>query len=189
MNARNIQIIDAAMRVFSQYGYAKSTMNDIAREAGVARQTLYNAYDGKEDVLRAALRKNLETTQNQIADRWANAEDFGEKLDVFFELGPITWFDMMASSPHFAEMMEGLQKTSKEELDAFGADMVRAIADQLAPFADKITQQGQTAEALADYIFSSAANAKYNATDRDAMLQRLSVLKLSVQALLGERTR
>lgn len=34
-------IINAALRVFSQYGYKKSPMNEIAAEAGISKSLLF----------------------------------------------------------------------------------------------------------------------------------------------------
>jgi AcrR family transcriptional regulator len=48
---RRQQILDAALRVFSDKGYGAATVPDIAREAGVAVGTIYNYYDSKRDLL------------------------------------------------------------------------------------------------------------------------------------------
>lgn len=53
MTDRERTILDAAMRVFMRHGVRRASMTDIGKEAGVSRQTLYNAFRGKEDVLRA----------------------------------------------------------------------------------------------------------------------------------------
>jgi AcrR family transcriptional regulator len=43
--------LDAAMRCFERLGAERTTMVDIAREAGVTRQTLYNHFPGGKDTL------------------------------------------------------------------------------------------------------------------------------------------
>lgn len=48
---REKQILDAALLVFSQKGYDKATVPDIARQAGVAVGTIYNYYPSKRDLL------------------------------------------------------------------------------------------------------------------------------------------
>jgi AcrR family transcriptional regulator len=52
---RREQIIDAAMRVFAQKGYARATNRDVAREAGITTGLIYYYFKSKEDLLRAAL--------------------------------------------------------------------------------------------------------------------------------------
>jgi len=43
-------ILDAAEHHFQSKGFAQTTMDDVAREAGVSVGTLYNSFDGKEDL-------------------------------------------------------------------------------------------------------------------------------------------
>ncbi len=47
---RRRQILDAAREVFAKRGYARSTVDDVALEAGVARGTFYLYFDDKRDV-------------------------------------------------------------------------------------------------------------------------------------------
>ena len=48
-------ILDAAERVFEQYGARRANMDDVAREAGVSRSTLYRRFPGKEQLLAAVV--------------------------------------------------------------------------------------------------------------------------------------
>lgn len=41
------RLIEAAERVFNRFGYIEPTVDDIAQEAGVSRQTFYRHFDGK----------------------------------------------------------------------------------------------------------------------------------------------
>jgi AcrR family transcriptional regulator len=56
---RRGQILEAALAVFSQIGYDRSTIPDVAREAGVAVGTIYNYYPGKRDLLVAITDKYI----------------------------------------------------------------------------------------------------------------------------------
>ncbi|HEV8297315.1 MAG TPA: helix-turn-helix domain-containing protein [Acidimicrobiales bacterium] len=46
-------ILDAAQRLFERDGYAATTMDDVAAEAGVALKTVYSGFTTKSGVLRA----------------------------------------------------------------------------------------------------------------------------------------
>ncbi|MCX5999208.1 MAG: TetR/AcrR family transcriptional regulator [Chloroflexi bacterium] len=48
---RRQQILEAALRVFSQKGFGEATIPDIAQEAGVAVGTIYNYFGSKRDLL------------------------------------------------------------------------------------------------------------------------------------------
>src|SRR5882762_829905 len=52
---RKEQIIDAAMRVFSEKGFVRATNKDIAREAGITPGLIYHYFESKEAVLKAII--------------------------------------------------------------------------------------------------------------------------------------
>ena len=49
------RVLDAASELFVHFGYDKTTVNDIAAKAGVAKSTIYLRWKKKEDVFRALL--------------------------------------------------------------------------------------------------------------------------------------
>ncbi len=52
---RKEQIIDAAMRVFAQKGFARATNKDVAREAGITAGLIYHYFENKEALLTAII--------------------------------------------------------------------------------------------------------------------------------------
>lgn len=50
---RRRAILDAALACFVQFGYAKTSLDDIARRAGLSRPLLYRKYRNKEDIFGA----------------------------------------------------------------------------------------------------------------------------------------
>jgi AcrR family transcriptional regulator len=48
--AKRQQILEGADRVFSQMGFDAASMNDITREAGVSKGTIYVYFDSKEEL-------------------------------------------------------------------------------------------------------------------------------------------
>ena len=51
--ARPAEILDAAVAVFAEKGFAAARMDDIARRAGVTKGTISLYFEGKEDVFKA----------------------------------------------------------------------------------------------------------------------------------------
>ena len=51
-------ILEAATRVFFESGYADASMDEIAREAGVSKQTVYSHFGAKEALFGAFIRDN-----------------------------------------------------------------------------------------------------------------------------------
>lgn len=48
---RRSDILDAARGLFRRYGYKKTTMDDIARAAGITKPTIYSYFKGKKDII------------------------------------------------------------------------------------------------------------------------------------------
>jgi AcrR family transcriptional regulator len=52
-------VLDAAVGVFARYGYRKTSMDEVARAAGVSRQGLYLQFADKEALFRTAVEHKL----------------------------------------------------------------------------------------------------------------------------------
>ncbi|MBL8860499.1 MAG: TetR/AcrR family transcriptional regulator [Planctomycetes bacterium] len=70
MNTRDA-ILDAAGVLLGRYGYHKTTMDDLATEAGIARRTLYLHFRCKDDIFLARIDRVVErllAEEKRIAD-------------------------------------------------------------------------------------------------------------------------
>ena len=184
MNERDLTILEAAFRVFSRFGVNKTTMADVAQEAGVARQTVYNAYQNKEDLLRAVTRKGFKNAEDAVDAAWAETNDFEEKIDRFFELVPLTWYDLVQTSPQAAELVEGIHRFASAEIEDAQLRWVQRFETLLETHFDTASFD---APALADFIYSTASNAKHGARSRAEIEARLAMLKSSVLALTSQK--
>lgn len=186
MDRNDDPLIDAAIGTFARFGVRKSTMGDIAAAAGVSRQTLYNRFANKDEVLRGAVNHLAASRLAVMQEGWEQTPDLAGKIEVFFAAGPIHLFDLIRQSPEAADLVEGLHAAAKAELEIGNERWKAALVEVLRPYHYRLPADGPTAEALSDFLYSTAYTAKVNATDRDQLLQRLAVLKAAVLALLGE---
>ena len=53
------RILDAAGQCFAAHGFAKTTVEEIARAAGVSKALVYHHFRGKEDILEAVVERTL----------------------------------------------------------------------------------------------------------------------------------
>src|ERR1700759_3068260 len=65
--ARPAEILDAALKVFAEKGYAGTRMDDIARRAGVTKGTIYLYFESKEAVFKSLVRDTIGTTLAGVA--------------------------------------------------------------------------------------------------------------------------
>ena len=180
MDEREENIVEAAIRVFSRYGVKRTTMNDIAGEAGIVRQTLYNVYRNKDDVLRAVIQWHVEDSLTAIERESAGAAGLGDKLDILFEHMIIKPFEQLNASPHADDIISGINEAAREEIRGASESYRRAIEGFLAPFREQIVEAGMTPAQLADLIQTSAAAFKHEAGSRKRLLELLSSLKALV---------
>jgi AcrR family transcriptional regulator len=57
---REKRILDAAAALFTHYGFDKTTVSDIAAEAGVSKGAIYLHFESKENLLEALLLRELQ---------------------------------------------------------------------------------------------------------------------------------
>jgi len=69
--ARPAEILDAALTVFAERGYAATRMDDIAARAGVTKGTIYLYFDSKDAVFRSlvqhAIGREIDTLAGDVA--------------------------------------------------------------------------------------------------------------------------
>jgi len=80
MNKTKKLIFEAAIKSFSQKGYHKSTMDEIAETAGVAKGTLYYHFKSKEDIFRFIIDEGLKMIEDEIIDKTKHLDNPIEKL-------------------------------------------------------------------------------------------------------------
>src|SRR6516164_9388259 len=80
--ARPGEIVDAALEVFAEKGFAAAKLDDIAHRAGISKPTLYLYFDTKEEIFRAVARAAVASLLEALVSR-------AEGLDApFAELAP-----------------------------------------------------------------------------------------------------
>lgn len=71
------KIIEASRKLFARRGFSETSMGDIARAAQVARATVYNNFDDKQDIL-AAIISDYMTGYARIAQRLRESARSGQ---------------------------------------------------------------------------------------------------------------
>jgi len=185
MNEREEKIIDAAVRVFSRYGVKRTTMNDIAQEAGVVRQTLYNAYANKEEILRAVIQLFNERALAAIEAGSAEAATLDEKLDILFEHMVVRPFELLNATPHADEIVEGVNDAGKEEMSSAYQRYRQMIESLLTPYEITAKARGVTAAQLSDLVVHAVKGFKHDARNKKHLLELLKSLKVLVLTLVA----
>ena len=79
------QIVDAAGEHFSQYGYDKTTVSDLAKAIGFSKAYIYKFFDSKQAIGEAICSKTLTTIVAAVEDAVAGAPTPTEKFRRMFK--------------------------------------------------------------------------------------------------------
>ena len=180
MDDREKNILEAAIRVISRYGVKRTSMNDIACEAGIVRQTLYTVYASKDEVLRATIRFLADRSLAAIEADGVDALPLGDKLDILFEHMAVRPFDMLNATPDADDIISGFNDAARDEISKAAERHRLAIEQVLAPHDPRVCAAGLTTHQLSDFIQRALVAFKHDARDKMHLLDLLKSLKLLV---------
>jgi len=84
-NLRRTEILDAAVKVFAAKGFHNATVAEIAAASGFAIGTLYQFFDGKEQLYTAMLTEKLGMMYAGIRKTVAAAADIVKKIELLVD--------------------------------------------------------------------------------------------------------
>ena len=186
-------ILDAAMRLFAQYGYKRTSIDDIARAAEIAKGTVYLSFTSKEEVFRALCVQLIERVEAE-AER-ANRLDapIEERLVALLEAKFGFYFETVHNSAHAAELMDSKGRLSAdlfERSDKRYHRMMRQMVEhgvergELAP-----TRAGLDPAEAAELIIAAARGIEFTVANPAAYHRRLrELVRVMIGGLGGTRT-
>jgi AcrR family transcriptional regulator len=80
--ARPQEILDAALTIFAEKGFAGARMDDVARRAGVTKGTIYLYFPSKEELFKSLVRVAIGGTLEQVTEYAAAYEGSARELLV-----------------------------------------------------------------------------------------------------------
>src|ERR1700716_4529891 len=168
-------ILVAATAIFLRYGFKKTSMDDVARAAGVSRQGLYLYFDTKDLLFRESLQHLM---SRLISNARAAAEDgnlsFRDRLLGAFEAVHCRAFHN-ASREDALELLQSSQSAAGALLVQSERDLMGIAAALLteAGGADRWGEVGVTFAALADQLLMSGKGIKTSVDTLAAYRERM----------------
>lgn len=185
---RETKILEAAAQAFMRYGVKRTSMGDIAEEAGVARQTLYNVYGTKDEIFSATLDFFHHKTMIALLEALKATDTLREQMDLVLELTIVAPFRQLRALPHMEEFDEGFNTMGKGAIERSQAGVCELIADLLRPYAQQLSNAGMDPKGLADFLVPAAKGAKATAKDEVHLNALLDNMKALVLSAVGEET-
>jgi len=178
-DATQAQIVVAAFDVFSRYGFARTSMSDIAAAAGVSRTSLYNHFKTKEEVFQALSKRiNAEVTTAVVAAASASGPTearLGAIIDAW-----VSWaFDLLRKSPHGRELIDEKNRlcaaTSADANAAFEG-LVARVLTSLLPRSRASSTARLTPQQAAQLLISAVKGVVHSEDDAERMRAKVRQL-------------
>ncbi len=130
--SRETEICEAAFDVFARYGVRKTSMQDIARAAGMSRPALYQYFPGKEAIARHLVGLFFEAAEAAVREALCQPGTPSEILARAFRAKAGARFEAILDSPHGQELIEVGNATSADIVADGEARLAALFADWLS---------------------------------------------------------
>jgi AcrR family transcriptional regulator len=127
------RILDAANRLFLQYGYKRTTVDDIASAAGIAKGSLYLHFKSKEAVFCAASQRVCRQVLDTISATAAGDLPVEQKIHNLCLDSALYVWDFCHQAPHSPDLFnEILSAAAKYALPAYDAarDVIAGVIEE-----------------------------------------------------------
>lgn len=124
------RILDAAQSLFVRYGVKRTSIDDVARESGIAKGTVYLSFKSKAELFAAIAERlcaNTLTAARRIA---VEATPLNQRLVGILDCHIGTPHRLIAQSPHIAELTSSKERLSAAAFDTL-AGHIRVLLGEL----------------------------------------------------------
>ncbi|WP_344620945.1 TetR/AcrR family transcriptional regulator [Dactylosporangium salmoneum] len=154
--SRDREVIEAAVKLFWEKGYASTSVQDVADELGMMKGSLYYYIDGKDDLLRKIFEDSHREVQ-EIAERHRAADGKAvDRLRAFFEEYALWCLTHLQRASLYAREW----RHASEDLRALMAVQRRYYDELLVPMIKSAIAEGSVSADLdirmANYFIMSA---------------------------------
>ena len=77
------EIVQVASKIFTRFGFRKTTMEEIARASKKGKSSIYYYFSSKEDIFRAVVEKEAEELKKELKKAISDVDDPIEQLKTF----------------------------------------------------------------------------------------------------------
>jgi AcrR family transcriptional regulator len=149
-------ILASALRRFLHYGLKKTSMQEVARDAGIAVGTLYLYFEDKDDLVVGCAERFAVEHREQARALLASKQRADKKLAEYVRRRYAIWQEVGLRAPHAEELANAILRLKPEKTREFVDDFTRHVA--------AILNEGKTSGVFRDVT-----------PERDAAVLALSV--------------
>ncbi|WP_309665989.1 helix-turn-helix domain-containing protein [Tabrizicola sp.] len=160
-------ILNAAFHAFAAYGFRRTTMDDIARGAGMSRSALYLHFSNKEDIFRSLTERHFNNTIRDM-ERALNmpGRSPAEALHAAFVAKDGKFMDVVLGTPHGRELLDAGFSLAADIAEAGEVRMTEVLAAFLKRH--RLAPGVGTADEMSETLNAALKGLKFAATSLDA---------------------
>ena len=174
-------ILDAARLQFTRYGYRRTSMEDIARETGVSRASLYSYFDNKEEIFRCLAAKlheqSLADAESQLKPGAAGASSLAASVEAALLARLRPFQEVVSESAHGAEIYDESSRLCGDLVVESAERFITMLSTALSAAARAgeidLKAAGLTARSAAELVHLSSAGLKQGASDVSTIERRV----------------
>jgi AcrR family transcriptional regulator len=172
-SARQTHVLETALTVFTRHGFRKTSIEDIAKAAGISRQGIYLHFKNKDEIFSAAIQKALDDglqAANEIFDddRLTLEEKLLKALDEWF--GRHVGLLDPEASDLVAQCERVLGDAVENSRSSFKKKLEKVI---LASSAKKTKGAEKRAATIADMLCACGLTWKHSLSSRQEFLEQM----------------
>ena len=187
-DTRQSALLEAAVGVFARYGFRKTSMEEVARAAGVSRQGLYLQFANKEELFRKALEHSLNSQLNAAIAALAVQED---SLEMRIIAACDAWSGRFVGSlgADAADLMCASTSLAGATLTDFETRFESALTAAIAesPLAAFCSSAGMSPADLARTLHATVRGLKRRSASREEFVKGVTVVARMFCATLNRR--
>lgn len=107
-----VKIVEGARRCFERYGIEKTTIEDIAKAAGVSRPTVYKFFGGKTDIVDYIGFGELDKIQEAVRARVKHHSNFADMTTEAI----VASVQVASGNPYIRRFVEDLEVSAQSQL-------------------------------------------------------------------------
>lgn len=151
----------AAFATFIQYGFKKTSMEDLARAMNVSRQALYKRYGSKEAIFRTVAETLIEDAVRSALEAMQDTSNaLHDRLYAAFDIWAGRHVDALRSSPHSTEVLSHTDSTPDGHVKQAEKRLHDVIEAEIAAHAPRLNAADVTF-----VLFSASYGLLYKAPD------------------------
>lgn len=180
-NTKRDAILEAANEQFRQYGYRKTSMDDISKRLGISRASLYSYFDNKDDIFRGVSNSihahALQAAKNHLVNA-SKTQDVAERIEHALLARHAPFQKAVIQSAHGSELFDEYSRLCGDiVLDSnkrFQAMLANALKAASRAGEIDLKAAGVTAAAAAELLNLATAGLKHGAPDLATFQKRVS---------------